>query len=101
MTTDGKHVQTGGRAGRDKDNEDRKKRFIVRGGDRKKKYSHAKEKTEENRRKKERPRQSKRDKKKGGMTSKNANNEGKVEIERGGEKEKRRIEGKIDNTLEI
>ena len=57
MTTDGKHVQTGGRAGRDKDNQDRKKRFIVRGGDRKKKYSHAKEKTEENRRKQERLRQ--------------------------------------------
>ena len=33
------------------------------------------------------------------MTNKNANNEGKVEIERGGEKEKRRIEEKIDNTL--
>ena len=65
MTTDGKHVQTGGRAGRDKDNQDRKKRFIVRGGDRKKKYSHAKEKTEENRRKKERLRQEQNFKEKG------------------------------------
>jgi len=58
--------------------------------DRKKKYSHAKEKTEENRRKKQRPRQSKRDEKKGGMTNKNVNNEGKVEIEKGEEKKKRR-----------